>query len=62
MNIEVKELDFTYPGGVVALSSVSVSIQSGEQVAIVGQNGSGRDARKAFEWITSACIRSSYDR
>ncbi len=42
MNIEVKDLNFTYPGGVVALSSVSLSIQSGEQVAIVGQNGSGK--------------------
>jgi energy-coupling factor transport system ATP-binding protein len=42
LNIEIKDLHFTYPSGVEALSGVSVHIESGEQIAIVGQNGAGK--------------------
>ena len=42
MNIEISNLQFTYPSGVQALFGVSLNINAGEQVAIVGQNGAGK--------------------
>jgi energy-coupling factor transport system ATP-binding protein len=42
MNIEIRDLYFTYPAGVGALHSISLNIDSGEQVAIIGQNGAGK--------------------
>lgn len=40
--IEAKNVCFTYPNGVEALKNVSVTIQDGEFVAIMGQNGAGK--------------------
>lgn len=42
MKIEIKELHHMYPSGVKALDGISLTIETGGQVAIVGQNGAGK--------------------
>jgi cobalt transport protein ATP-binding subunit len=40
--IAVEELEHQYPGGVLALAGISLQIQDGEAIGIIGQNGSGK--------------------
>lgn len=40
--IRVEEVSFAYPSGIEALKEVSVEIQDGEFVAIMGENGAGK--------------------
>lgn len=40
--VEVKDVSFNYPNGYLAVDNISISIEKGENVAIVGQNGAGK--------------------
>lgn len=42
MAIEIKNASFDYPGGYRALQNINITINEGEKVAIVGQNGAGK--------------------
>ena len=40
--IEVRNLSYTYPGGITALKNVSLDIYRGEKLVILGSNGAGK--------------------
>lgn len=40
--IELDDVSFSYPGGHLAVDSVSFAVDAGESVAIIGQNGAGK--------------------
>lgn len=42
MKIEINDLHFSYANGIEALSGITLTIEAGEQVGIVGQNGAGK--------------------
>jgi energy-coupling factor transporter ATP-binding protein EcfA2 len=41
-DIEVRDLSYTYPDGTPGLSGVTLSVPSGQSVAILGPNGAGK--------------------
>lgn len=40
--IELRDVSFAYPGGFLAVDHLTLNIEKGENVAIVGQNGAGK--------------------
>src|SRR5699024_9395856 len=40
--VEIKNLDYSYPGGAHVLSDVSVTLQGGTTTALVGTSGAGK--------------------
>jgi len=42
MKIEIKDLNHTYPNGVVALKKINLVIEGQSSIAIIGQNGAGK--------------------
>lgn len=40
--IEIKNLSYTYSDGTIALDNISISIEAGKKIAILGSNGSGK--------------------
>jgi energy-coupling factor transport system ATP-binding protein len=40
--IELQSISFTYPGGTKALQDASLTVERGESLAVIGQNGAGK--------------------
>ena len=40
--VSLKDVSFSYPGGFLAVDNITIEVEKGENVAIVGQNGAGK--------------------
>ena len=40
--LELKDVSFSYPNGFQALKNISLTVEAGEKVAIIGENGAGK--------------------
>ena len=40
--LEMSGVDYAYPGGIAALSNVSLALRAGEKLAVLGANGAGK--------------------
>lgn len=40
--IQLEQISYSYPGGVLAVENLNVSIHKGERVAVLGRNGAGK--------------------
>ena len=53
--VSFKDVSFQYPNGFSAVENVTFEIEQGEKIAIVGQNGAGKNNYcKDDEWIIKA--------
>lgn len=52
--IEMKGVGHEYPGGFLAVDGVDISIERGENVAIIGQNGAGKTT--TVKMLTVSCV------
>jgi energy-coupling factor transport system ATP-binding protein len=40
--VELEDVSYSYPGGTLAVEGVSLAVDAGESVAVIGQNGAGK--------------------
>lgn len=40
--VSIRDLNYSYPDGTVALEDINITIEEGEKIAIIGQNGAGK--------------------
>ena len=40
--IQIRDVSFMYPNGVLAVENINLDIEKGENIAIIGQNGAGK--------------------